>query len=270
MARESMEFHPPQTPTTGAGPRSMRSSRSLSTSVADSFETNATSFPPSLQTKGAADEVGLEPLQESEDEMDPRSFDLIAPVHQDKGTYSLERRSRLLFSKKHMGAILRKPHLLGQFTQFLSKTRPASMPLLTYYLEAEKALRAIRYANSVVAGLPKLEGHDFSAVVANETLNKSLQAKHDSAFEALTREELPIFITHVWIEIVSLSIRLRIVGSMPSHLRESSEGLAEVFCLTDPSRRDNPIILASDGKSALSLSLSLFTYRSSSLSRHPI
>lgn len=26
-----------------------------------------------------------------------------------------------------------------------------------------------------------------------------------------------------------------------------SEGLAETFCLTDPSRRDNPIIFASDG-----------------------
>lgn len=26
-----------------------------------------------------------------------------------------------------------------------------------------------------------------------------------------------------------------------------SEGLAETFCLTDPSRRDNPIIFASEG-----------------------
>lgn len=54
-----------------------------------------------------------------------------------------------------------------------------------------------------------------------------------------------MFITHVWIKIVSLSIKQRVMGTMPAHLREASEGLAEVFCLTDPSRADNPIILAS-------------------------
>ena len=36
------------------------------------------------------------------------------------------------------------------------------------------------------------------------------------------------------------------MGSMPTDLRDASEGLAEVFCLSDPSRHDNPIILASD------------------------
>jgi len=30
------------------------------------------------------------------------------------------------------------------------------------------------------------------------------------------------------------------------HLREASEGLAEVFCLTDPSRADNPIVFVSE------------------------
>lgn len=36
-------------------------------------------------------------------------------------------------------------------------------------------------------------------------------------------------------------------GTLPPHLREASEGLAEVFCLTDPSRPDNPIVFASEG-----------------------
>lgn len=36
------------------------------------------------------------------------------------------------------------------------------------------------------------------------------------------------------------------MGTLPPHLREQSEGLAEVFCLTDPSRSDNPIVFASE------------------------
>lgn len=203
-------------------------------------------MPPSLQTKGPSDDYSLEPLRE--EEMDPRSFDILGPSGNDKAAYSLEQRSKLLFSKHHMAAIMNNPRLLSQFTQFLTTTRPASLPLLTYYLEAEKALRALKYANAVTASLKKLQGHDFSSSFADETINKSLQSKHDDAFEALTRDELPMYVTHTWIAIVSLSIKLRIIGSMPSHLREASEGLAEVFCLTDPSRRDNPIILASDGE----------------------
>lgn len=38
-------------------------------------------------------------------------------------------------------------------------------------------------------------------------------------------------------------------GTLAPHLREASEGLAEVFCLTDPSRPDNPIVFASEGGS---------------------
>ena len=35
---------------------------------------------------------------------------------------------------------------------------------------------------------------------------------------------------------MSLSISRRITGTLAPHLRDASEGLAEVFCLTDPSR----------------------------------
>lgn len=41
------------------------------------------------------------------------------------------------------------------------------------------------------------------------------------------------------------------LGTLAPHLREASEGLAEVFCLTDPSRPDNPIVFASEGMQAL-------------------
>jgi hypothetical protein len=63
----------------------------------------------------------------------------------------------------------------------------------------------------------------------------------------MVQNDLPAYITHVYIQTVSLSITRRIIGTLPPHLREASEGLAEVFCLTDPSRPDNPIVFASEG-----------------------
>lgn len=48
------------------------------------------------------------------------------------------------------------------------------------------------------------------------------------------------------VRVASTAIRRRITGTMPPHLREQNEGLAEVFCLTDPSRSDNPIVFSSE------------------------
>lgn len=226
-------------------PRSM-ATKASNASLAESFETNGTSLLPALQVKSGPYEDDLRPL--GEEEYDPRSFDIVAPSGHESGAYSLEKRSDLLFSKRHMATILKDSHLLGQFVDFLATTRPNSVPLLKYYLDSEKALRAIQYANSVIASLGTLNGQEFATDHPDDTLNATLEAKHDAALETLTRDELPMFITYKWISIVSLSIRQRITGVMPLHLRNTSDGLAEVFCLTDPSRQDNPIILASDGE----------------------
>ncbi|KAK3359781.1 hypothetical protein B0T25DRAFT_109581 [Lasiosphaeria hispida] len=67
------------------------------------------------------------------------------------------------------------------------------------------------------------------------------------ASEALVREELPAFITHTWIRIASVSIRKGTTGTLSAHPRQVSERLAEVFCLTDPSREDDPVVFASEG-----------------------
>ncbi|GAO13650.1 hypothetical protein UVI_02017570 [Ustilaginoidea virens] len=226
--------------------RSKGSNASLVESSTDSMETTATSLLPALQSKGDVGDDLLRPLPDHE--LDPGSFDIICPSLDQGPGYSLARRSELLFSEKHMAVILGDSRILGQFTKFLATVRPASLPLLTYYLDSEKAIRAIKYANSVTASLTNLPKHAFTADHVHDTVNQELQSKRDAAFQALTRDELPMFITHAWIRIVSVSIRRRIMGTLPSYLREASEGLAEVFCLTDPSRHDNPIILASSGR----------------------
>ena len=214
-----------------------------------SYETTASSIATQnlvpLQQKGPPDEVDrLSPLLED----DPKSFDLVAPneIEDGKG-YSLEAQSEKLFSREHLEAIFQDTASLLRFTSFLSLARPKSVPVLIYYLDALKALRAINYANAVAEALEPLESLEFTEGGVRSTVNAVLESKAKQAFDVLVKEDLPAFITHVFIQVVSVSIQKRVTGNLPPLLREASEGLAEVFCLTDPSRSDNPIIFASEG-----------------------
>jgi len=211
-----------------------------------SYQTDATSLPP-LQSKGLDEHEMLEPLDE--ENLDPGSFDLVAPPEAGTKHYSLETRSELLFSTEHLQEIFVDPSLLLRFTAFLSSFRPSSIPILIYYLDAIKALKAISYSNAIAEALEPIEGFDFTKTIANKTINVDLELKAKSAFDVMVREDLPAYITHTYIQTVSLSIQRRITGTLLPHLREASEGLAEVFCLTDPSRPDNPIVFASEGRS---------------------
>lgn len=211
-------------------------------------ETQATSFDlPALQAHSA--------LQDS-DPMEPLtgdlagSFDLVAPPEESHHhNFSLEIRSEQLFSRAHLEIIFSNPTSLLRFTAFLSTHRPLSVPVLIYYLDALKALKAIKYANAIAEALSPIHGYDFTVNLARSTINHELEDKASAAFSVLTQEDLPAFITQLYIQVVSLSISRRITGTLAPHLREASEGLAEVFCLTDPSRPDNPIVFASEGTS---------------------
>lgn len=209
-----------------------------------SYQTNGTSLPP-LQQKGLDEHDLLEPLDE--EDLDPGSFDLVAPADTGVKQYSLETRSEQLFSTEHLHVIFNDPTLLLRFTAFLSAQRTASIPILIYYLDAIKALKAISYSNAIAEALDPIDGFDFTQSTSTRTVNTDLEEKARQAFSVLVREDLPAFVTHTYIQTVSLSIQRRITGTLPSSLREASEGLAEVFCLTDPSRPDNPIVFASEG-----------------------
>lgn len=233
-------------------PREHNTSRSPSPvsrmSSDETYETQATSLElPALQAQSALDMSDqMEPLTG-----DPAgSFDLVAPAEQRRSAFSLETRSEQLFSRAHLEIIFANPSSLLRFTAFLSTYRPQSVPILIYYLDALKALKAIRYANAIAEALSPIPNYGFTTDLANPTTNRELDNKAASAFTVLTQEDLPAFITHVYVQVVSQSISRRITGTLAPHLREASEGLAEVFCLTDPSRPDNPIVFASEGMSA--------------------
>lgn len=219
-------------------------SRSRGGSVS-SYQTNATSLP-ALQKTGVLEEGEiLEPLNEKD--VDPGSFDLVSATETGGKRFSLEARSEQLFSTEHLRIIFNDPSLLLRFTSFLGAKRPSSIPILIYYLDAIKALKAISYSNAIAEALEPIPGFDFTATSASKTMSVALEEKAAKAFDVLVREDLPAYITWTYIQTVSLSIQRRITGTLPAHLREASEGLAEVFCLTDPSRPDNPIVFASEG-----------------------
>jgi hypothetical protein len=237
---------PPSSPGT---PRSYSRAGSSAESVR-SYETTASSTTTGvlvpLQNKGFSDDVDrLSPLLED----DPRNFDLVAPNENVSGKsgFDLESRSVDLFSQEHLEAIFKDTPTLLRFTTFLNQFRPKSIATLIYYLDALKALRAINYSNAVAEALEPLDGLEFTANPARPTVNTILEDKAKQAFEILVRDDLPAFIAHQFVKVVSVSIQKRVTGNLAPHLREASEGLAEVFCLSDPSRVDNPIIFASEG-----------------------
>lgn len=199
---------------------------------------------PALQNSGYVDDIDrMQPLMED----DPANFDLVAaPQEEINATYQLDEHAEKLFSREHLEAIFADRKTLLKFTGFLNNLRPQSIPILIFYLDALKALRAIKYANAVAESLDPIAGFEFTSAPPRTTQNEELQKKADQAFEILVREDLPAYITHTWISVVSTSIQRRITGTLAPHLREASEGLAEVFCLTDPSRKDNPIVFASE------------------------
>ena len=143
----------------------------------------------------------------------PGSFDLVAPPDDGHEQFSLEKRSEQLFSRQHLEIIFASPATLLKFTAFLSTHRPRSVPMLIYYLDAMKALKAIKYANAIAEALSPINGHEFTDTAPKMTGNTELEEKAAQAFTALTEQDLPAYVTQMYIQVVSLSISQRITGT---------------------------------------------------------
>ncbi|KAF2858525.1 hypothetical protein K470DRAFT_251119 [Piedraia hortae CBS 480.64] len=180
---------------------------------------------------------------ESVMEDDPESFDLLPPSlpHQTEVNV-LEKKAEQVFSQAHLQAIFDNPKQLREFIGSLNQRRPQSIPILVYYLDALKALRAIRYSNAVAealefnAKLPLTQGR------VPPTRNPVLEEKASQAFNLLV-DELPGYIVHVWTKIMRQSA----LNSITQRTEGApSNNLAEAFCLADPSRADTPLVFISE------------------------
>lgn len=243
---DQIQDKPPQTPVRHSfSDRPASMTRSRSDVSQHLMNGGATELAPLQDQDGLDGFAGFDPVSDD----NPASYDLLAPTEEDQQKeYSLEKRAQTLFSREHLQVIFDDPSLLFKFTAFLTSQRPQSLPIFVYYLDTLKAIRAIHYANAISEGLDSVKGHDFTSQPVAATINTSLEQRANSAFNLLAREDLPAYITSLYIQIVTLSIKKRVTGSLAPRLRDASEGLAEVFCLTDPARPDNPIVFASDGK----------------------
>lgn len=158
----------------------------------------------------------------------------------------LEKRSELLFSREHLLLILADSTLSLKFTDFLRTYRPDSVPMLAYYLDAIKAVKAIKYAEAIIKGLEPIPGHAFTSEANSATMAWVMEDKADRALDVLVKDDLPAFIAYIYVRTVDVALVDRVTGNEDAGLRGIADGLAEVFVLSDPSRPDNPIVFSSE------------------------
>ncbi|KAK5256987.1 hypothetical protein LTR16_001912 [Cryomyces antarcticus] len=173
---------------------------------------------------------------------EPGSYDLKAPAP--SVSYSnIEVLSERLFSVDHLNVLLRDNNLASRFTKFISTYRPQSAPALARYLETRKAITAIEYANAIAANIPAPAGHPpYTAA----TVDPRFEARSRRTVDELVSEALPGFITQRLVVLITECLVKEITGNNAPIMREMVPGLAEVYCVTDPSLPDNPIVYASE------------------------
>ena len=175
------------------------------------------------------------------------NFDL-APPPPTRAISTIDGLSELLFSPKHLRVILGDPSLFHNFTLFLNRYKPHTAPVLIRYLETQKAIKAVEYANAIAETVQPLPGEHSSLIpCAAALVDVRFEARNRKAFECLVRDALPAYITHTLVTIVTETLVKTITGTTIPVMRELVGGVAEIFCLTDPALKDNPIVYASEG-----------------------
>lgn len=159
---------------------------------------------------------------------------------------NIEWLSERLFSVDHLNLILRDRSFSHKFSTFLNKYQPQSVPLLARYIDTQKAISAIEYANAIADQVDSNRRHSGSVNTA-AILEGRFESRSRRAIEELVNDALPGFITHRLVQIVTECLVKEITGTNAPVMRELVQGVAEVFCMADPSLPDNPIVYASDG-----------------------
>ena len=177
-------------------------------------------------------------------EHSPTSFDL-KPPPPNKKVKNIDTLSEKLFSGEHLRVILKDPSFFLRFTAFLNRYKPQCAPVLVRYLEAQKATKAIEYANALAEVIKPAPGEHSSPCPA-ASIDPRFEARSKRSFETLVNEALPAYITNSLTKVVTESMVREITGTGMPVMRELVGGLAEVFCLADPSIKDCPIVYASE------------------------
>ncbi|KAI5369274.1 Putative PAS domain-containing protein [Septoria linicola] len=193
-------------------------------------------------TEVVGDRDGLEYVSGDED-LDSYNLKPPPPPTQVQQMHSsLESLSERFFSADHLDLILNDYALANRFTRFLQRYRPAHADTLKQYAEARKAIAAVEFANAVANQMQPQAGYPpFVAAKLDERFEA--HAKHSVG--VLVEEALSAYLTHRLVGVVTDTLAKEITGnSAPMH--QLIPSLAEVYCISDPSVRDNPIVYASE------------------------
>lgn len=173
-----------------------------------------------------------------------QNFDLKPPPPNTKVKH-IDTLSLQLFSGEHLNVILKDPNFFLRFTAFLNRYKPQSAPVLVRYLEAQKAMKAIEYANALAETMRPAPG-EHSSLCPAASVDPRFEARSKRSFDSLVTDCLPAYITNSLTKVVTESMVREITGTGMPVMRELVGGLAEVFCLADPSIQDCPIVYASE------------------------
>ncbi|KAI9819931.1 MAG: hypothetical protein M1827_006501 [Pycnora praestabilis] len=176
---------------------------------------------------------------------DPAFFDLKPPPLNPKGA-TVDGLAERLFSEDHLRIILSDQNQFQKFTTYLNRYRPHTVPVLIRYLETQKAIKAVEYANAIAETLHPLPGEYANISCAAALIDGRFEARSRKAFTELVTDALPGYLTLSLIKVVTESLIKQITGTETPVMRQLVGGLSEVFCLSDPSIPDNPIVYASE------------------------
>jgi hypothetical protein len=171
-------------------------------------------------------------------------FDLKPPTSKPKE--SLETLSLLLYSEEYLKVLTSDTRLLARFTTFLSRCKPDIAHLITQYLETEKVIKAVNYANAVASALikNKLPKVDTISPVVEISSSSSEASKH--AFDTLLEIALPAWVTYSLVKSATSCLTAEITCQSTALTYDLIGGLSEVFTISDPKLADNPLVYASD------------------------
>lgn len=187
-------------------------------------------------------EHGTEPTTQASD--DQEGYDL-KPPPPNISNENIEALAIRFFSNDHLDIIIRDKNAGARFTQFLEQFRPQYSPSLRHYLQARKAATAVEYANAIATNIPVTHGEpQFVAA----SINENFDAKSREIAEELLDEALPAYLTHRLTTIVTDTLVKTITGNNIPAMQDLVPNLAEVYCISDPSLADNPIVYASEGR----------------------
>ncbi|KAI6244567.1 Phototropin-2 [Erysiphe necator] len=189
------------------------------------------------------------PPSEPSDSFDASNFfDLKPPPPPTETQESqVEEIMKRLYSEEHLHYVLGDQSLFQRFLSFLNRYRPNLVPTLTRYMEMRKAMKAVEYANAVARMIQwpsQTDYYKFSRIDAAQT-DVRFEDYAIREVNILISEALPAWITYLIVNVVSDCVTRDITGHLLPVIKELIGTLGEVFCISDPSQKENPIIYCS-------------------------